>query len=416
MRHGTYSIVARDPETGELGVAVQSHWFSVGSLCTWARPGVGAVATQSIAEPAYGPRARPPRRGRRAGEALGGAARRRPRPRVRQVAVVDARGRRRRPHRRGLHPVRRPRDRRALRCQANMMAARRRCRRRWPPRSSAPTGHLAGGCWRRSTAPRPRAATCAAASRAALLVVPAEGEPGSATSTCASRTTPSRWPSSAPADLQRAYELAGEGDELLAAGRDAEAGEPTAAPPSSRPRPRAAVLGRPGPRQARRPRGRRRGRAARDRGAARLAGAARPPAADFARLGAGVRRALGQGWPAGAQQITWRWKARLAVRRRRVARRRWSTRTWLASGRRRRRRRRRCLELPTAVAVNEHLRTSRPNVDRVASLAAAACGQRRRGRPAVGAQRAGLVDRGERAGRRVGGELGRVLAVDACRR
>jgi uncharacterized Ntn-hydrolase superfamily protein len=48
-------MVARDPATGELGVAVQSHWFSVGSVVTWARPGVGAVATQSFAEPAYGP-------------------------------------------------------------------------------------------------------------------------------------------------------------------------------------------------------------------------------------------------------------------------------------------------------------------------------------------------------------------------
>jgi uncharacterized Ntn-hydrolase superfamily protein len=54
VRRGTYSIVARDPDTGELGAAVQSHWFSVGSVVTWARPGVGAVATQSIAEPAYG--------------------------------------------------------------------------------------------------------------------------------------------------------------------------------------------------------------------------------------------------------------------------------------------------------------------------------------------------------------------------
>ncbi len=52
----TYSIVARDPETGNLGVAVQSHWFSVGSVVTWAEPGVGAIATQSFAEPAYGPR------------------------------------------------------------------------------------------------------------------------------------------------------------------------------------------------------------------------------------------------------------------------------------------------------------------------------------------------------------------------
>src|SRR4051812_50209620 len=56
-RWGTYSIVARDPRSGELGVAVQSHWFAVGPIVPWVRAGVGAVATQSIAEPAYGPRA-----------------------------------------------------------------------------------------------------------------------------------------------------------------------------------------------------------------------------------------------------------------------------------------------------------------------------------------------------------------------
>jgi uncharacterized Ntn-hydrolase superfamily protein len=55
LRRGTYSIVARDPSTGELGVGVQSHWFGVGGLVAWARPGVGAVATQSIAEVAHGP-------------------------------------------------------------------------------------------------------------------------------------------------------------------------------------------------------------------------------------------------------------------------------------------------------------------------------------------------------------------------
>lgn len=52
----TFSIVARDPVTGDLGAAVQSHWFSVGSIVTWAEPGVGAVATQSFAEPSYGPK------------------------------------------------------------------------------------------------------------------------------------------------------------------------------------------------------------------------------------------------------------------------------------------------------------------------------------------------------------------------
>ena len=51
----TYSIVARDSSTGELGVAVQSHWFSVGPIVPWARAGIGAVATQSLVNPAYGP-------------------------------------------------------------------------------------------------------------------------------------------------------------------------------------------------------------------------------------------------------------------------------------------------------------------------------------------------------------------------
>src|SRR2546425_9957209 len=51
----TYSIVARDPETGELGVAVQSHWPFVGSGVGWAQSGVGAVATQSLIEISYGP-------------------------------------------------------------------------------------------------------------------------------------------------------------------------------------------------------------------------------------------------------------------------------------------------------------------------------------------------------------------------
>lgn len=52
----TFSIVARDPVTGDLGVAVQSHWFSVGPLVAWAEPGVGAIATQSLVDPSYGPK------------------------------------------------------------------------------------------------------------------------------------------------------------------------------------------------------------------------------------------------------------------------------------------------------------------------------------------------------------------------
>jgi uncharacterized Ntn-hydrolase superfamily protein len=51
----TYSIVARDPDTGEVGVAVQSHWFGVGAIVPWVQPGAGAVATQSVPEVAFGP-------------------------------------------------------------------------------------------------------------------------------------------------------------------------------------------------------------------------------------------------------------------------------------------------------------------------------------------------------------------------
>src|SRR5690606_40760280 len=51
----TYSIVARDSITGEMAVGVQSHWFSVGTLVSWGKAGVGVVATQSFVNPAYGP-------------------------------------------------------------------------------------------------------------------------------------------------------------------------------------------------------------------------------------------------------------------------------------------------------------------------------------------------------------------------
>src|SRR5688500_13082043 len=54
----TYSIVALDRGTGELGVAVQTYWFGVGSIVPWVEPGGGAVATQSFVEPSYGPKGR----------------------------------------------------------------------------------------------------------------------------------------------------------------------------------------------------------------------------------------------------------------------------------------------------------------------------------------------------------------------
>ena len=89
----TYSIVARDPATGELGAAVQSHWFSVGALCPWARPGVGAVATQSIVEPAHGPNGLDRlAAGESPTEALAALLAADPMAALRQVGVVDAAG------------------------------------------------------------------------------------------------------------------------------------------------------------------------------------------------------------------------------------------------------------------------------------------------------------------------------------
>jgi uncharacterized Ntn-hydrolase superfamily protein len=79
--------------TGDLGVAVQSHWFSVGSLVTWAEAGVGAVATQSFVDPAYGPLGLELMRGgKTAGQALDGLLAADPGKDVRQVAMVDAKG------------------------------------------------------------------------------------------------------------------------------------------------------------------------------------------------------------------------------------------------------------------------------------------------------------------------------------
>lgn len=89
----TYSIVARDPKTGELGVAVQSHWFSVGSVVPWAEAGVGAVATQSLVDPAYGPLGlNMMRLGRSAPDALAGILKSDQEREVRQVAMIDAKG------------------------------------------------------------------------------------------------------------------------------------------------------------------------------------------------------------------------------------------------------------------------------------------------------------------------------------
>ena len=225
MRHGTYSIVALDPATGELGAAVQSHWFSVGSLCTWARPGIGAAATQSVVEPAHGPAALDRlAAGAGAAEALAGLLAADPLAAVRQVGVVDAGGGV--AVHTGADCIAHAGDAAGAHwtCQANMMAA-----ATVPAAMSAAFEHAEG-----DLAARLMAALEAAEGEggdirgrqsAALLVAPAEGEAWRARVDLRveDHTDPL-----AELDrllvLQRAYELAGAADELMAAGRADDAG------------------------------------------------------------------------------------------------------------------------------------------------------------------------------------------------
>lgn len=89
----TYSIVARDPRTGQLGIAVQSHYFSVGSSVPWAEAEVGAVATQAVVKIDYGPEGvNLMRGGFTAREALDQLLQQDAEREMRQVAMVDAEG------------------------------------------------------------------------------------------------------------------------------------------------------------------------------------------------------------------------------------------------------------------------------------------------------------------------------------
>lgn len=89
----TFSIVARDEKTEQLGVAVQTHWFAVGAMCPWIEAGVGAVATQSLVEISYGPKSlNLLREGKKPEEALQLLLDADENHQVRQVAIIDIHG------------------------------------------------------------------------------------------------------------------------------------------------------------------------------------------------------------------------------------------------------------------------------------------------------------------------------------
>ncbi len=220
----TYSIVARDPHTGELGVAVQSHWFSVGPIVPWAQPGVGAVATQSNVEVSYGPRGLElMRAGASAEQALAQLISEDAGSAGRQVAIVDAR--------RGLavhtgeqctsyagHVTGE-----AVSCQANIMVS----ERVWPAMLDAYTG-AAGSLTERLLEALDAAEAAGGDARgrqsAAILVVPASGEPWE--NVVSLRVEDHSDPLPELRRLVRlhdAYTLADRGDDLVNQGRHDEA-------------------------------------------------------------------------------------------------------------------------------------------------------------------------------------------------
>jgi uncharacterized Ntn-hydrolase superfamily protein len=221
----TYSLVAFDPDTGEHGAAVQSHWFSVGSLCIWARPGLGAVATQSVVEPAHGPNGLDRLvAGDSAEQALAYLLERDQLAAVRQVGIVDREGEV------AVHtgdaciPCAGHATGRHVSAQANMMA-----------RDTVPTAMVAAfEAASGDLAERLMAALHAAEGEggdvrgrqsSSLIVVPPEGEWWRARFSLRVEDHPE------PVEelgrllrYARAYELAGHADELMASDRPEDAG------------------------------------------------------------------------------------------------------------------------------------------------------------------------------------------------
>jgi uncharacterized Ntn-hydrolase superfamily protein len=223
-RRGTYSIVARDPETLELGVAVQSHWFSVGSVVPFAQAGVGAAAVQSVPDPQAGPALLAAlAEGQDARDALRGAIAGDGEAAMRQTGVVDALGEAAAWTGAGCIPFAGDVQGPGFSAQANMML-REGVAEAMAAAFEATEGPLAERLVASLDAAEAAGGDARGRQSAALLVVPAAG-PAHA------RSVDLRVEDHAEplAELRRllvlhrAYELAGEADELVAQGRHDEA-------------------------------------------------------------------------------------------------------------------------------------------------------------------------------------------------
>jgi uncharacterized Ntn-hydrolase superfamily protein len=224
MRSGTYSIVARDRDSGELGVAVQSHWFAVGGVVSWARPGVGAAATQSVAEVAHGPGMLDRiAEGLDAREAIAAVLRADDLARFRQLGAVDASGRTAAHTGEGCIPHAGDVQGDGFSCQANMM------RTATVPQAMASAYEgadvdLAARMLAALDAAEAQGGDVRGRQSAVLLVVPPEGE--SWRTRFHVRVDDSPEPVAELRrllNLARAYELAERADAALAAGAREEA-------------------------------------------------------------------------------------------------------------------------------------------------------------------------------------------------
>ncbi len=226
-RQGTYSIVARDPRTGELGVAVQSHWFSVGPIVPWARVGVGAVATQANAEISYGPRGLElMASGLPAPEALRRLLTEDAIAATRQVAMVDAEGRVAAHTGGGCIPFAGDVSADGVSCQANIMAN----ETVWPAMLeaylAADAAPLGDRLLDALDAAEAHGGDIRGRQSAAILVVPAEGNPWDTTVALRVEDDPDPLGELRRlVALDQAYRLATVADELTGLGRHAEAAE-----------------------------------------------------------------------------------------------------------------------------------------------------------------------------------------------
>jgi uncharacterized Ntn-hydrolase superfamily protein len=220
----TYSIVARDPTTGEFGVAVQSHWFSVGPLVPWAMPGVGAVATQANIEVAHGPHGLALLRdGLDASAALERLLVADPGAAGRQVAIVDAAGRVAAYTGSSCMPEAGHVTGDGVSCQGNVMAS----ARVWPAMLrafEAASGPLVTRLLAALDAAEAEGGDIRGRQSAAILVVPAEGEEWETTVSLGVDDHPEPLVELRRlVALREAYDLAGRADALVIDGHHDEA-------------------------------------------------------------------------------------------------------------------------------------------------------------------------------------------------